>query len=74
MTTTFAWSNYKKATPKNLLRISKLIKRILGALSVSSLVATDNHWITGGLTLGMIVVDELVQFFSDADADATIHP
>lgn len=69
----FSWRNYNAPTPQTYLRLSKLVKRILYGLSTASLFQ-EKHWITFVTIIAIPVVEELVQFFSDASEQAnTIH-
>lgn len=59
----FSWSNYTRATPKNLLRFSELIQGILLGISTGSMFTGAPYWVPIALNVSVVVVNRLVMFF-----------
>ncbi len=69
-TTSFHWSNYTKATPKNLLMFSRLIQGILLGISTLASANTWPSWIPISINVCVIIVSQMTLFFGNIVEDS----
>lgn len=69
----FKWSNYTKPTPANLERIVGGFKDIFAGLAGISIVS-EHYAVSLVLTVGIIVLSQVVKFFASVAEDVRKAP
>lgn len=62
----FSWSNYFRATPKNLEYLAAALRRIVAVVAGVTVIMEADKWVPFAVLLAGAILDELKNFFAHA--------